>query len=129
MFCINNLSLSKTGCQKFATSLFNFISSCSTSKWKSFDLRKVEKSVPLKTNTHISIKKNVHHFKNITFVYLSIFINHLHNVYMFVKLLYLYLLLRFVLLALPFLFQAKLVNQFWYLYLQFLLFMILLYKK
>ena len=38
--------------------------------------------------------------------------NLLYIVYMFVKFLYLYLLLPFVLLVLPFLFQPILVNQF-----------------
>ena len=44
LFWNNDLHLYKTGCQKFATSLFNFISSCSTSKLTSFDLRKISKS-------------------------------------------------------------------------------------
>ena len=45
------------GYQQFATSLFNFISSCNTSKSTSFDLRKVDKSFPPlpKTKIHIPI--------------------------------------------------------------------------
>ena len=60
-----DLHLSETGYQNFATSLFNFISSCNTSKSISLDLRKIEKSFPSlsKTNIYISTKNNVHHFK------------------------------------------------------------------
>ena len=65
LFWNNDLHLSKTGYQKFATSLFNFISSCNTSKSTSFDLRKIDKSFPplSKTNIHIPTKKIVHLFK------------------------------------------------------------------
>ena len=65
MFWNDDLHLSKTGYQKFATSLFNFISSCNTSKSTSFDLRKIDKSFPplSKTNIHIPTKKIVHLFK------------------------------------------------------------------
>ena len=115
LFWDNDLHLSKTGYQKFATSLSNFISSCNLSKSTSFDLRKIDKSFPplSRTNIHIPTKEIVHLFKkNTSFVSLSIFINHLCIVYMFVKFLYLYLLLPFVLLVLPFLFQPILVNQF-----------------
>ena len=65
MFWDDDLHLSKTGYQKFATSLFNFISSCNTSKSTSFDLRKIDKSFPplSKTNIHIPTKKIVHLFK------------------------------------------------------------------
>ena len=65
LFWDNDLHLSKTGYQKFATSLFNFISSCNTSKSTSFDLRKIDKSFPplSKTNIHIPTKKIVHLFK------------------------------------------------------------------
>ena len=49
--------------------------------------------------------------KNITFVSLSLFINHLYNVFMFVKFLYLYLLLPFVLLVLLFLVQLILIKK------------------
>ena len=94
MFWNHDLHLSKTGYQKFPTLLLNFISSCNTPKSTSFDLRKIDKLLPpqSKTNIHLSTKKNIPHFKNISFVSLSIFINHLYNVYMFVKFLYLYLL-------------------------------------
>ena len=66
LFWNDDLHLSEIGYQKFATSLFNFISSCSTSKSTSFDVRKIKKSFPplRKTNIHISTKENVHHFKN-----------------------------------------------------------------
>ena len=48
----------------FTTSLFNLISSCNTSKATTFDLRKIEKFLPLsKTSIHISTKKNIHYFK------------------------------------------------------------------
>ena len=65
LFWNDDLRLSKTGYQKFATSLFNFISSCNTSKSTSFDIRKIVKSFPLllKTNIHILTKKNVHLFE------------------------------------------------------------------
>ena len=65
MFWNDDLHLSKTGYQKFATLLFNFILSCHTSKSASFYLRKIEKSFsPLsKTNIHISTKKNIHLFQ------------------------------------------------------------------
>ena len=65
LFWDDDLHLSKTGYQKFATSLFNFISSCNTSKSTSFDLRKIDKSFPplSKTNIHIPTKKIVHLFK------------------------------------------------------------------
>ena len=65
LFWNDDLHLSKTGYQKFATSLFNFISSCNTSKSTSFDLRKIDKSFPplSKTNIHIPTKKIVHLFK------------------------------------------------------------------
>ena len=65
LFWNDDLHLSKTSYQKFATSLFNFISSCNTSKSTSFDLRKIDKSFPplSKTNIHIPTKKIVHLFK------------------------------------------------------------------
>ena len=65
LFWKDDLHLSKTGYQKFATSLFNFISLYNTSKSSSFDLRKIDKSfTPLsKTNIHIPTKKIVHLFK------------------------------------------------------------------
>ena len=64
LFWNNNLHLSKTGYRKFTTSLFNLISSCNTSKATTFDLRKIEKFLPLsKTSIHISTKKNIHYFK------------------------------------------------------------------
>ena len=93
LFWNDDLHLSKTGYQKFATSLFNFISSCNTSKSTSFDLRKIDNSFhPLsKTNIQIPTKKIVH--KSTSFVNLSILINHLYIVYMFLKFLYLYVLL------------------------------------
>ena len=59
----DDLHLFKTGYQKFAISLFNFISSCNTSKSTSFDLRKIS------TNIYISTKKNVHHFKKAKVLY------------------------------------------------------------
>ena len=61
----DDLHLSKTGYQKFATSLFNFISSCNTSKSTSFDLIKIDKSFPplSRTNIHIPTKEIVHLFK------------------------------------------------------------------
>ena len=64
-FWNDDLHLSKTGYQKFATSLFNSISSCNTSKSTSFDLRKIGKSFPplSEANIHILIKKIIHHFK------------------------------------------------------------------
>ena len=67
LFWNDDLHLSKTGYQKFATSLLSFISSCNTSKSTSFDLRKVDKSFPplSKTNIHIPI----HLFKNTSFSY------------------------------------------------------------
>ena len=113
LFWNDDLHLSKTSYQKFATSLFNFISSCNTSKSASFDLRKIDKSFPplSKTNIHIPTKKIVHLFKKHNFVSLSLFVNHLYIVYMFVKFLYLYLLLPFLLLYLPFLFRPILANQ------------------
>ena len=65
MFWNDDLHLSKTGYQKFATSLFNFISSCNTSKSTSFDLIKIDKSFPplSRTNIHIPTKEIVHLFK------------------------------------------------------------------
>ena len=65
LFLNNDLHLSKTGYQKFATSLFNFISLCNISKSTSFYLRKINKSFPSlsKTNIHIPTKKIVHLFK------------------------------------------------------------------
>ena len=65
MFWDDDLHLSKTGYQKFATSLFNFISSCNKSKSTSFDLRKIDKSFPplSRTNIHIPTKEIVHLFK------------------------------------------------------------------
>ena len=61
----DDLHLSKTGYQKFAASLSNFISSCNTSKSTSFDLRKIDKSFPplSRTNIHIPTKEIVHLFK------------------------------------------------------------------
>ena len=113
LFWNDDLHLSKTGYQKFVTSLFNFISSCNTYKSTSFDLRKIDNPFPplSKTNIHITTEKIVHRFKNTSFVSLSIFTNYLCVVYMFAKFLYLHLLLPFVLLVLPFLFQPILVNQ------------------
>ena len=63
LFWDDDLHLSKTGYQKFATSLFNFISSCNTSKSTSFDLRKIDKSFPplSRTNIHIPTKEIVLH--------------------------------------------------------------------
>ena len=89
-----------------ATVLFNFISSCNTSKSLSFDLRKIDKSFPplSKTKTTFQPRKSFIFLKNTSSVSQSIFINHLCIVYMFVKFVYLYLLLPFVLLVLPFLF-------------------------
>ena len=43
LFGDDDLHLSRTGYQKFATSLSNFISLCNTSKSTSFDLRKIDK--------------------------------------------------------------------------------------
>ena len=43
LFWNDDLYLSKTGYQKFATSLFNFILLCNTFKSISFDLRNIEK--------------------------------------------------------------------------------------
>ena len=65
LFWDNDLHLSKTGYQKFATSLSNFISSCNTSKSTSFDLRKIDKLFPplSRTNIHIPTKEIVHLFK------------------------------------------------------------------
>ena len=65
LFWDDDLYLSKTGYQKFATSLFNFISSCNTSKSTSFDLIKIDKSFPplSRTNIHIPTKEIVHLFK------------------------------------------------------------------
>ena len=65
LFWDDDLHLSKTGYQKFATSLFNFISSCNKSKSTSFDLRKIDKSFPplSRTNIHIPTKEIVHLFK------------------------------------------------------------------
>ena len=65
LFWIDDLHLCKTGYQKFATSLFNFVSSCNTSKSTPFDLRKIDKSFyPLsRTNIHIPTKKIFHLFK------------------------------------------------------------------
>ena len=57
LFWNNDLHLSKTGYQKFATSLFNFISSCNT-KSTSFNLRKIDKSF-----LHIPTKKIISLFK------------------------------------------------------------------
>ena len=55
LFWDNDFHLSKTGSQKFSTSLFNFISLCNTSKSTSFNLMKIDKSFPplLRTNIHI----------------------------------------------------------------------------
>ena len=65
MFWDDDLHLSKTGYQKFATSLSNFISSCNTSKSTSFYLRKIDNSFPplSRTNIHIPTKEIVHLFK------------------------------------------------------------------
>ena len=65
LFLNDDLHLSKTGYQKFATSLFNFISLCNTSKSTLFYLRKINKSFPSlsKTNIHIPTKKIVDLFK------------------------------------------------------------------
>ena len=69
LFWIDDLHLCKTGYQKFATSLFNFVSSCNTSKSTPFDLRKIDKSFyPLsRTNIHIPTKKIFHLFKKYKF--------------------------------------------------------------
>ena len=69
LFWNDDLHLSKTSYQKFATSLFNFISSCNTSKSTSFDLRKIDKSFPPLSNTNIYIptKKIVHLSKKTQF--------------------------------------------------------------
>ena len=94
--------------QKFATSLFNFVSSYDTYKSTSFHLRKIKKLFASlsKSNIHTSTKKNVHHFKKYKFLSISIFINHLYKVYVFMKFLCLYLLMLFMLLVLPILFQS-----------------------
>ena len=65
LFWDDGLHLSKTGYQKFATSLFNFISLCNTSKSTSFDLIKIDKTFsPLsRTNIHTPTKETVHLFK------------------------------------------------------------------
>ena len=65
LFLNDDLHLSKTGYQKFATSLFNFISLYNTSKSTLFYLRKINKSFPSlsKTNIHIPTKKIVDLFK------------------------------------------------------------------
>ena len=65
LFWDNDLHLSKTGYQKFATSLSNFILSCNTSKSTSFDPRKIDKSFPplSRTKIHIPTKEIVHLFK------------------------------------------------------------------
>ena len=59
-----------------------------------------------KSNIHTSTKKKVHHFKKYKFLSISIFINHLYKVYVFMKFLCLYLLMLFMLLVLPILFQS-----------------------
>ena len=65
LFWDDDLHLSKTGYQKFATSLSNFISSCNASKSTSFYLRKIDNSFPplSRTNIHIPTKEIVHLFK------------------------------------------------------------------
>ena len=65
LFWTDDLHLCKTAYQKFATSSFNFISSCNTSKSTLFDLRKIDKSFhPFsRTNIHIPTKAIVHLFK------------------------------------------------------------------
>ena len=62
LFWNDDLHFSKAGYQKFATLLFNFMSSCNTSKSTSFHLRKLDKSFPplSKTNIHVPTKKNAH---------------------------------------------------------------------
>ena len=68
LFWKYDLHLSKTGYLKLATSLFSFISSCSTSNSTSFDLRKMKFfSLLSKNNIHISNKKSIHHFKKYKF--------------------------------------------------------------
>ena len=64
LFWDDDLHLSKTGYQKFATSLFNFISSCNKSK-PTFNLRKVDKSFPplSRTNIQIPTEKTIYLFK------------------------------------------------------------------
>ena len=57
MFWNDDLHLSKSGYVKIVTSLFNFISSCNTSKSTSFDIKKIAKSFPSLPKT------NAHHFK------------------------------------------------------------------
>ena len=65
LFWDDDSHLSKTGYQKFATSLFNFISLCNTSKSTSFNLIKLDKSFPplSRTNIHTPTKEIVHLFK------------------------------------------------------------------
>ena len=112
LFWNDDLRLSKTGYQKFATSLFNFISSCNTSKSTSFDIRKIVKSFLYcwKPTSTFQPRRTSIFLKDKSFAGLSIFINHLYTVCIFVKFLYLYLLLAFLLLVLPFLFQP--INKF-----------------
>ena len=112
LFWDDDLHLSKTGYQKFATSLSNFIPSCNTSKSTSFDPKKIDKSFPplSRTKIHIPTKEIVHLFKKHKFCkpkYIHKSFVHCLHVHEF---LYLYLLLPFVLLVLPFLFQPISVN-------------------
>ena len=73
MFWNDNLRLSKSGYVKIVTSLFNFTSSCNTSRSTSFDLRKSARSFPSlpKTNAHQFKKHRFCESKNIykSFVY------------------------------------------------------------
>ena len=106
--------LFKTGYQKFATSLLNFISSCTHLNQHHLILEKSRSHfLPcLKPTSTFQPRRTSISLKNKSFVSLSLFINQLYNVYMFEKFLYLYLLLLFVLLVFPFLFQPILVNRF-----------------
>ena len=113
LFWKYDLHLSKTGYLKLATSLFSFISSCSTSNSTSFDLRKIKKLFLYcqKATSTFPPRRASIILKNISLLSVNIFINQLHNVYMFVK--FLNLFLNFIcVVSSAFFFPPVLVNQF-----------------
>ena len=84
----------------------NFISTCNTQKSTSFELRKIEKPFPPLSKTTFQPRRTSIFFKNVSFKNLSIFINHFFQSFHVCEVSVPILLLQFVLLVLPFVFQS-----------------------